>query len=346
MEKKSEHINNKEKEKEKNKFKEFDYPKRYISNGCELRILNANRMSAKYNGFLYPPYKCCITLSPEEANIWIALSSLVKSKQAIGYPIIYSTNKYDVSRPIIYSNERKLIMDLLCIPRTTKLVNLYFEEKQSEYGLKESYLTLLAPDIIFQKAMILYKLWLEGISAINYYFNYIIIEQTNITFKIGELLFYINPIVVVPVLDCTRTVLTQNPVSELIYLNMLYNEYEHIGCNTSHNYKKADSFIYWFLINYTNNITTTIKNLLKTRRNEITTLPITSIHVPGTIVQVNRQGNVSIGIIIDAPKNNLEHKIFIAFLIAENIFEIDYVNIEDVFQQSKLLISNSGYIVG
>jgi len=341
MEKKSANINNKEKD----KLKEFSYPKRYLTNGCEMRIITANRMSAKYNDFLYPPYKCCISLSTEEANIWIALSSLVKSKQAIGYPIIYSTTKYDVSRPIIYSSERKLIMDLLCIPRTINLVNLYFEEKQSEYGLEEYHLILLAPDIVFQKAMILYKLWLEGISAINYYFNYIIIDQTNITFKIGEVLFYINPIVVVPVLDCTRTVLTQNPVSELIYLNMLYNEYEHLGCN-NHNYKKADSFIYWFLINYTNNITTTIKNLLKIRRNEITTPPITSIHVPGTIVQVNRQGNVSLGIIIDSPKNNLENKLFIAFLIAENIFEIDYINIEDVFQQSKLLINSSGYIIG
>lgn len=135
----------------------------------EYQILKFNYWDFLFKNRYFNTTEClrhlnCITKNKEQYKIWDLLSHLVLNRKSINFPILY-----------YYDN----------------LENMFFEQYTANV-LNPLYTAInqdISEQILFQKILILYNLYINNLSCINYKFDIINIPEMIINFKIKSLHF-------------------------------------------------------------------------------------------------------------------------------------------------------------
>lgn len=111
------------------------------------------------DGYLSPAYYMLKQVDDEEMSCWSELSSLVRSRKAVGFPLLKAAK------------------------RISHGSMLYFEQfKNSKVVRLTPQVKCLNDTVIFQTVVILYSMYKRGIYSNEFCFNLVSIPRTNIVF--------------------------------------------------------------------------------------------------------------------------------------------------------------------
>ncbi|QEJ79210.1 early transcription protein [Goatpox virus] len=244
----------------------------------------------------------------EETECWIELSSLVRSKKSIGFPLLRGYKSFS-SGKILYFEQFK----------NTKVEKLLVTS------------SLLQESILFQIAVILYSMHKREIYVDNFEFDIVDITKTTFFISVNQIVFEICTDKLVILSLCTRPYKVNLPQS--CYLNFLHC----LETTMRKSYETSNYFFEWLIKNHISLLSKDGTDLFKIRKRTITTNHINRFVEPGTIVLVYRDDMYISGITLT--DISISDNVRVLFsLDGGYILEIDDFNIQDVFLANEYFI--------
>lgn len=264
---------------------------------------------------------------------WIYLSTLVKNRKAIGFPIV------------VYKCQDNIKM----LTDNKKIERIYFEKFNIEHtnDLYRKIFTNFEQEIVFQRLYILYILFLEGFSSTYYDLIIIQVPKTNITFKIRDLYFTFS--ITRLVILSEKTILYNTRQKE----DYILNSVEDISIT---NLKDTDSFIKCFFYTFQTSLDimmyTNISKYAPFLQNELENKQIFSGDIVVYKRELNNRTEYLLAIVLEIDSNHCELALILNALPNNKHggkqinFIIKIVGISEIYKKPNFIISEIDYIIG
>ncbi|ASK51267.1 Internal virion protein [Eptesipox virus] len=244
----------------------------------------------------------------DELSCWTELSSLVKCKKSIGFPMLRGTKCFSYSKM------------------------LYFEQfKNTKVERLSPHVPCLPENILFQVAIILYTMHKKNIYVDEFCFDLVTIPKTTFIFSVNQLMFQICTTTLVVLSISTRPYRVELPQS--CYLNYLHS----FNTISRKSYDTSNYFFEWLLKNHLDFLTKQSIDIFKVKKKYISGNHINKSTEPGTLVLIPKEDVYFMGITLTYVSINDNVRIIYS-LDGGNILEIDDFNILDVFYSGELIV--------
>ncbi|APG58279.1 protein L3 [BeAn 58058 virus] len=243
----------------------------------------------------------------EETQCWIELSSLVKSKKSIGFPLVRGVKTISGGK-ILYFEQFK---------------NTTVEKLSPQYPLPES--------ILFQVLVIMYSMYKNEIYVDNFEFDIVNIPKTTFHISVNQIFFDVCTDKLVLLSLSTRPYKVKLPQS--CYLSFL----QCFETASRKSYYMSNYFFEWLIKNHMDLLARDGTDLFKIRKRSVVTHNINRFTEPGTVVIVARDDMYVSGITLT--NVSISDNVRVIFSTdGGNILEIDDFNIYDVFISSEYIL--------
>ncbi|AAR07418.1 62L [Yaba monkey tumor virus] len=272
---------------------------------CRLQI--HEKESCDLEG-LYINVSCMLKqASEEETECWVELSSLVKSKKSLGFPLLRGVKKFTYGRLLYFEQFKNMKVDRL-VPKSCNI----------------------SDGILFQVAVILYSMHKREIYVDDFEFDVISIPRTTFYVSVNQLTFELCTDTLVILSLCTRPYKVILPQS--CYLNFLHC-FETIS---RRGYDTSNYFFEWLIKNHLNMLSKDVE-IFKLKKKSINSNHVNRFIEPGTVVMINRGDIFMSGITL----TNVSVSDNVRVLFSSDggyILEIEDFNIQEIFLPGDYII--------
>ncbi|QQG31549.1 hypothetical protein [Swinepox virus] len=242
----------------------------------------------------------------DETECWIELSSLVRYKKSVGFPLLRGHKTFSYGK-LLYFEQFKYKIDKLN-PSST-----------------------LSDNILFQVAIILYSMYKREIFVDNFEFDIINIPKSVFYINVNQLIFELCTDKLIILSLCTRPYRAKLPQS--CYLNVLHC----FDSVSKKSYEMSNYFFEWLIKNHLSLLSKDGVDMFKIRKKTITGNYINRFIEPGTIVLVYRDDVYVAGITLTHV--SISDNVRVLFSSdGGHILEIDDFYIQDVFLYNEFFI--------
>ncbi|QDJ95026.1 internal virion protein [Hypsugopox virus] len=301
-------YNNNKQEKKDNNYDKCDKKDEYITDFIKNRLCIHEKEVINLEGYCVKVNCLIKQVCDDELSCWTELSSLVKCKKAIGFPMLRGSKCFSYGKM------------------------LYFEQfKNAKIERLSPNVPCLADNILFQVAIILYTMHKQNIFVDDFCFDLVTIPRTTFIFSVNQLLFQICTTTLVVLSINTRPYKVELPQS--CYLNYLHA----FNTISRKSYDISNYFFEWLLKNHLELLTKQSIDIFKIKKKYISGNHINRSTEPGTLVLVPREDVYFIGITLTYVSINDNVRIIYS-TDGGNVLEIDDFNILDIFYSGELII--------
>ncbi|AGY97729.1 CPXV101 protein [Cowpox virus] len=268
------------------------------------------------DGYLSPAYYMLKQVDDEEMSCWSELSSLVRSRKAVGFPLLKAAK------------------------RISHGSMLYFEQfKNSKVVRLTPQVKCLNDTVIFQTVVILYSMYKRGIYSNEFCFELVSIPRTNIVFSVNQLMFNICTDILVVLSICGNRLYRTN-LPQSCYLNFIHG-HETIA---RRGYEHSNYFFEWLIKNHLSLLTKQTMDILKVKKKYATGAPVNRLLEPGTLVYVPKEDYYFIG--ISLTDVSISDNVRVLFSTDGIVLEIEDFNIKNLFMAGEMFVrSQSSTII-
>ncbi len=277
------------------------------------RICAHDRESNLIDGFSVQINCIARQSGDEEAACWTELSSLVKTRRAVGFPLLRGSNPYYSGRMLYFEQFKNTrVRRMTC-------------DSCHEYNL-------------FQAIVILYSMYKRGIFSENIEFDLVSIPRTTFIFSVNQLIFQFSTDTLVVLSLSSRLYRTELPQS--CYLNYI-RYYNSMSRKT---FEASEYFFEWMIRNHLNILSKQPIDVFKLKKKYVPGSHVSRSVEPGTLVYVPSDDNYIAGITLT--EVSVSDNVRVIYSIDGSIMEIGDFNIYDVFPVGDhlLLRSQSSFI--
>ncbi|CAC21300.1 62L protein [Yaba-like disease virus] len=246
--------------------------------------------------------------SEEETECWIELSSLVKSRKSLGFPLLRGVKKFTYGRLLYFEQFKNMKVEKL-VPKSC----------------------YISDAVLFQVAVILYSMHKKEIYVDNFEFNVVSIPKTMFYVSVNQLTFELCTDKLVILSLCTRPYKVS--LQQSCYLNFLHC-FETISRKS---YEMSNYFFEWLIKNHVNMLSKEGIDIFRLKRKSINSNHVNRFIEPGTIVLINRGDVFMSGITL----TNVSVSDNVRVLFSSDggyILEIEDFNIQEMFLPGDYII--------
>ncbi|AYC44765.1 hypothetical protein [Moosepox virus GoldyGopher14] len=244
----------------------------------------------------------------DETECWIELSSLVKSRKSIGFPLLRGFRSFSYGKMLYFEQFKNMHIEKL---------------KPSSPLIHES--------VLFQIAVILYSMYKREIYVDNFEFDVITIPKTTFLISVNQLIFEICTEKLVILSLSTRPYRVKLPQS--CYLDFLHC-FETVSRK---GYETSNYFFEWLIKNHLCLLAKDGADLFRIKRKYTSGNHVNRFVEPGTIVLVLREDAYIAGITLTHV--SISDNVRILFSSDGGyILEIDDFNIQDIYPAGEYFI--------
>ncbi|AKJ93719.1 internal virion protein [Raccoonpox virus] len=260
------------------------------------------------DGYLSPAYYILKQVDDEEMSCWSELSSLVRSKKAVGFPLLKATK------------------------RISHGSMLYFEQfKNSKIIKLTPQVKCLNDTVIFQTVVILYSMYKRGIYSNEFCFDLVSIPRTTIVFSVNQLIFNICTDVLVVLSICGNRLYRTN-LPQSCYLDFIH-VHETIA---NRGYEHTNYFFEWLIKNHLSLLTKQTLDILKVKKKYASGGTVNRLLEPGTLVYVPKEDFYFVG--ISLTDVSISDNVRVLFSTDGSVLEIEDFNIKNLFMAGEMFV--------
>ncbi|AST09483.1 Internal Virion Protein [NY_014 poxvirus] len=258
------------------------------------------------DGYLSPAYYILKQAEDEEMSCWAELSSLVRSKKAVGFPLLKGTKRISFGSM------------------------LYFEQFKNNKVVKLTpRIKCLNDTIIFQVVVILYSMYKRGIYSNEFSFDLVSIPRTNISFSVNQLLFNICTDMLVVLSVCGNRLYRTN-LPQSCYLDFIHGN----EITANRGYEISNYFFEWLIKNHLSLLTKQNLDILKVKKKYASGSPVNRSLEPGTLIYVPKDDMYFVG--ISLTDVSINDNVRVLFSIDGTVLEIEDFNINSLLIAGEL----------
>ncbi|AAF14945.1 m057L [Myxoma virus] len=244
----------------------------------------------------------------EETECWIELSSLVRYRKALGFPLLRGYKQFSYGKMLYFEQFKHATVEKLT-PQTLNVTEA----------------------ILFQIVVILYSMYKKEIYADEFVFELVTIPRSTFHISINQLVFDVCTDKLVVLSLCTRPYKAKLPQS--CYLNYIH----WFNTTAKKSYETSNYFFEWLIKNHLRYLHKDGVDLFKIRKRTVSGPRINRFVDPGTIVLVARDDMFVAGITLT--NVSISDNVRILFsLDGGSILEIDDFSIYDVYSHGEFFI--------
>ncbi|AEN03659.1 virion protein [Yokapox virus] len=293
--------------KKSNKNKQFDINKSK-DDGADFINIRLCAYEKEYcnNGYLSSAYYILKQADDEEMSCWAELSSLVRSKKAVGFPLLKGTKRISIGSM------------------------LYFEQFKNNKVVKlNPYIKCLNDNIIFQVVVILYSMYKRGIYSDEFTFDLVSIPKTNIVFCVNQLMFNICTDILVVLSVCGNRLYRTN-LPQSCYLDYIH----HNEITANRGYEMSNYFFEWLIKNHLSLLTKQNLDIFKVKKKYVSGSTANRALDPGTLIYIPKDDLYIVG--ISLTDVSINDNVRVLFSMDGVVLEIEDFNISNIFIAGEL----------
>ncbi|AVD69240.1 ORF121 [Saltwater crocodilepox virus] len=278
-----------------------DCPKS-ATNFFEIRVAKVDKLRRGFCSYPATYLERYKHVCDEEYNLWMTMSSLVRSYSAVGFPVAVGTRRGQYATTVYFETFRDARVTDICLAGADDI----------------------APDLLFQIVAIFYSLHKYEAAASEYRFHVVAIPRTTVLVRVNDVDFCLSTsrlVVLSPETDLFAARLPQS-----CYLNFINRRADHLF---RRHLRPAEYFVEWLIANHGDMLARPFVDLFKIKKKSAATRRIHALTRPGTLVSVPRDDVLLFGVTVS--EVSLNDVVRVMYSQDGQLFEIDDFDAAEVF---------------